>query len=741
MSTLSHMCRFIVGVIVGFVITTQLRYMFLNPPSCLKNINNEKLHVKSSEYSIENVINISNLSEDKKLLFIGVMTAQKYLETRALAIHNTWGQTVPGKLIFFSSSSSRSNSSILLVPLPKVDDSYPPQKKSFLMLKFMYDHFIDDFEWFMRADDDVYIRTDYLEKFLRSVNSSKPQFIGQAGLGNKEEFGQLSLQADENFCMGGPGMIMSRNTLRLVIPHIRYCLKNLYSTHEDVEVGRCIRKFVGIPCTWSYEMQSIFYHSFSGEEVFTGRLKTKEIHRAITLHPIKQPSYLYRMHSYFYGLQTQSLRYNSLNLYREILDMESLLSDTKLFVTADQFLHFNTSILGMKPSLNKYNPSSSDETLIWDFVSKHIYSSSTINPKRRLESYQQLAVNDVVMEVMEIINKYSKQRGRVIDFKEILYGYIRENPLFGVDYILDMLLTYRKYRGKKMTVPVRRHAYLQKAFSQLEFKELTVNNSPPHVNSLKVYVNVVVPLYGRLENFKRFLNNIETVCLQEDEKMRLAVILFDSDQEDATESKLVIEDLVRRYPSYDIQLLEATGPFSRAIALEMGAKAFSLDSLLFFVDVDIVLDYGVLERIRLNTIKSKQVYFPIVFSEYDPEYLENDSEMPLLSEERGYWRQFGYGIVSIYHSDLRAVGGFDTSIQGWGKEDVDLYSKVVRSNLTTLRAADPGIVHIFHPVSCSPELEDLQYEMCWGSKLSSLASQKTLAKIILSNKQKYLSNR
>lgn len=69
---------------------------------------------------------------------------------------------------------------------------------------------------------------------------------------------------------------------------------------------------------------------------------------------------------------------------------------------------------------------------------------------------------------MDLINKFSKQRGRVIDFKEIFYGYQRVNPLYGVDYMLDMLLMYKKYRGKKMTVPVRRHAYLQQQFTGKE---------------------------------------------------------------------------------------------------------------------------------------------------------------------------------------------------------------------------------------------------------------------------------
>lgn len=70
---------------------------------------------------------------------------------------------------------------------------------------------------------------------------------------------------------------------------------------------------------------------------------------------------------------------------------------------------------------------------------------------------------------MELINSFSKQRGRVIDFKDILYGYWRMDPVYGVDLILDLLLVYRKYRGHKMTVQVRRHAYVQQMFAGKNF--------------------------------------------------------------------------------------------------------------------------------------------------------------------------------------------------------------------------------------------------------------------------------
>lgn len=223
-------------------------------------------------------------SSTSNLVFVGVMTAQKYLDTRAKAVYETWGKELPGKIVFFSSESStvpENCPDLPLVPLPRVDDTYPPQKKSFMMLQYMWSNFGDRFEWFLRADDDVYVRTDRLETLLRSVDSRRAMYIGQAGRGNSEEFGLLSLEYDENFCMGGPGVVLSRETLRRIVPHIKYCLRHLYTTHEDVELGRCVKKYAGIPCTWSYEvitsryLQKTLVRSYYGRIVIRERVKLR----------------------------------------------------------------------------------------------------------------------------------------------------------------------------------------------------------------------------------------------------------------------------------------------------------------------------------------------------------------------------------------------------------------------------------------------------------------------------------
>ncbi|CAH1796566.1 unnamed protein product [Owenia fusiformis] len=758
-----------VGVVLGLALGSWLRTRG-NVKMCISNPMRMDTGLLQHQVSTEPTLTYEKPKDN--MIFVGVMTAQKYLDSRAVAANQTWAKTIPGKVLFFSRSGSASNYDIPVVSLPGVDDTYPPQKKSFLMLKYMHDHFIDKYDWFMRADDDVYIKGEKLSKFLYSINSSKPQFIGQAGLGTKEEFGTLSLDQNENFCMGGTGIVMSRETLKRIVPHIKYCLKNLYTTHEDVEIGRCVKKFAGVTCTWAFEMQHLFYQNhIDPNGSFSKNLNSKDTHRALTMHPVKQPQQQYRIHTFFQDAHTLELRHKRLLHKREIEVMNKNII-RKGYHTDDRY--------GMPPSLMKYRATNQHDILPWEFLSKAVYSDRDVNPKRGLEAPLKNGLEGIMMQVMQMINKNARQRGRIIDFKEILYGYRRVNPLYGADYVLDLLLVYRKHKGRKMTVPVRRHAYLQQTFSEIEFTEDVSSPNPvspivpldniaqgPQPNLLQIFQNKVnylytgtrdsedlnagssytptpetihfiLPLSGRLHTFKRFLSIFEKVCLQHGERVSLAVMLFESED---TESILQeVKTLKMKYQGYDLRVVGSRDSFSRGVALQQGSALYDKNSLLFFIDVDMTFNQENLNRIRLNTIQFKQVYYPIVFSQYDPADVcpkVEDCEMRhnpfIYGENIGYWRQFGFGIVSLYKSDLDNAGGLDMTIQGWGKEDVDLYGKFLKSNLTIFRAVDNDLVHIFHPIICDPNLEPAQYQMCLGSKASSYGSFDRLSKTVLNN--------
>ncbi len=149
-------------------------------------------------------------------------------------------------------------------------------------------------------------------------------------MGTKEEYGKLALGENENFCMGGPGIILSRETLARFTPHIKKCLKNFYTYHEDVELGRCVHKYANTSCTWSYEMQHILYNHPNKTEGYKARnLVSTDILRAVSLHSIKDIRVFTRVHNFalqrrIIELEQRNMLLNrQINLYNQILQIEN----------------------------------------------------------------------------------------------------------------------------------------------------------------------------------------------------------------------------------------------------------------------------------------------------------------------------------------------------------------------------------------------------------------------------------
>lgn len=65
------------------------------------------------------------------------------------------------------------------------------------------------------------------------------------------------------YLMGGPGMIFSRGLLKLLRSKLSYCIRHMFSPHEDIEIGRCVwkqMKDVIIPVAW--EGKELFYQQY-----------------------------------------------------------------------------------------------------------------------------------------------------------------------------------------------------------------------------------------------------------------------------------------------------------------------------------------------------------------------------------------------------------------------------------------------------------------------------------------------
>lgn len=178
-------------------------------------------------------------------------------------------------------------------------------------------------------------------------------------------------------------------------------------------------------------------------------------------------------------------------------------------------------------------------------------------------------------------------------------------------------------------------------------------------------VNMIVPLYRKHQVFVRFMRTFEEVCLQPGDNVSLYVIIFsaesgDSENERALQETLdIVAELNSRYPhNRRVQAISVRDKFARAKALNYGMAQVGSQELLFFVDVDMVWTAETLQRVRLNTKPGESVYFPVVFSEFDPAITYRLNAAPnhfLINDETGYWRVFGYGIMSAFKADIEKV--------------------------------------------------------------------------------------
>ena len=81
---------------------------------------------------------------DKMFLYVGVLSAGMFVDSRVNVINNTWRKTIPGCLQFVLGKDAQNqtgNADLPFLYLNKVNDtSYPPQKKSLMLLKSMYNY-------------------------------------------------------------------------------------------------------------------------------------------------------------------------------------------------------------------------------------------------------------------------------------------------------------------------------------------------------------------------------------------------------------------------------------------------------------------------------------------------------------------------------------------------------------------------------------------------------------------------
>uniref|UniRef100_A0A336LUQ1 Glycoprotein-N-acetylgalactosamine 3-beta-galactosyltransferase 1 n=1 Tax=Culicoides sonorensis TaxID=179676 RepID=A0A336LUQ1_CULSO len=185
----------------------------------------------------ENITLQKQLFDEVKVL-CWIMTNPKNHITKAKHVLNTWGKRCNKLLIM----SSQYDDQLEVVALPVQEGRNNLWAKTKEAFKYIYQHHLDEADWFLKADDDTiiiplysYVVVENLRHMLYPYQPSYPIYFGC----------RFKPYVDQGYMSGGAGYVLSKEAvIRLVeqgIPDKSKCRQDAGGA-EDVEIGKCLSK-------------------------------------------------------------------------------------------------------------------------------------------------------------------------------------------------------------------------------------------------------------------------------------------------------------------------------------------------------------------------------------------------------------------------------------------------------------------------------------------------------------------
>ncbi|XP_018006940.2 glycoprotein-N-acetylgalactosamine 3-beta-galactosyltransferase 1-like, partial [Hyalella azteca] len=175
----------------------------------------------------------AGVASEVRLLCV-IMTHPDNHEVKARHVHATWARRCH-TAIFMSSKADASIDAVNVVWHEGRQQLWQKTKNSF---KYVYEHHLDQADWFLKADDDTYVVVENLRYLLGAYNSSVPLWFGR-------RFREL---VTNGYMSGGAGYVLSKEAVRRLVeeglPNPRKCRADA-AGDEDVEMGRCLQN-VGV---------------------------------------------------------------------------------------------------------------------------------------------------------------------------------------------------------------------------------------------------------------------------------------------------------------------------------------------------------------------------------------------------------------------------------------------------------------------------------------------------------------
>ena len=205
---------------------------------------------------------LSEVLPSRHSVFIAVLTSERNLLSQTYAVQSTWGGGHENVTFFVGKHSdiSRAPHFMKIVKLHEAEEVTSETTRRTLLyhvFRYISNHLLQHFRWFMIIGDSAYVRTDQVEFLLNNYDDTYSIYLGRPNrhFDKKEE--DLVYNANTHYCIFDTGIILSRGLVRRLSPHLESCMESdtpLLSYEGDWELGNCILKHLDVKCTQAAEV-------------------------------------------------------------------------------------------------------------------------------------------------------------------------------------------------------------------------------------------------------------------------------------------------------------------------------------------------------------------------------------------------------------------------------------------------------------------------------------------------------
>lgn len=290
--------------------------------------------------------------------------------------------------------------------------------------------------------------------------------------------------------------------------------------------------------------------------------------------------------------------------------------------------------------------------------------------------YKRKDLLQILLKGIDVLNRNITDNLLKYTLDDFLEGLYRNEPITGTQY--ELFFRTKNLQTVSANVKNKKLNQVNNVQNNLGYTKvilirpsapvqyITTQLLPP--TRKKELIHIILPLSGRLATFQSFMDKFVKIGLKNDRHVHLTVVYFQD--EGLSEARAIMSRVLSQKHSggtkKNLRLLALNETFSRSKGLRVGAERIwdatdsgvdnLKDALLFMCDVDVVFSARFLDRCRWNTQPGKKVYYPVVFSLYNPYvvYTLQGRDVPpetdqlVISRDTGFWRDFGYGMTCQY---------------------------------------------------------------------------------------------